>query len=786
MEHAGTEPVLTAPQRRSPHETPAHHYPWHRRAGPAPDSRIGNDDTMNNGISGNPIPHGALPGVDTAVRGTPPLLYEMCGLLTVQDGMTPNAQEAAQFEEALRLVHGTEVGAALLRDINACDIPPNKRPVCIFHNDDPYDDNASAFGYAELYGAPTIEFRAIQRDHADSENGRIDQAIDLFSDLVACYAENLGRPCTMLGFPPYRMSTFCTQIGRPLAQWQLDMEAYVEEASDDCEEFDAAVRIIVDWMAAPDLRPELRLVGLNLTRCPPLRGLDGVTTLDLAGNRISAFPPADQLPATVTTVNLAGNPVRDGADRYGDHLRCVMLGGAGCDVAHLRSVLPPEIQVMEMDPDHLQVLEKSIQLMKEFPVLNHGMVPVEAMESKGWTDDVMEKVYPADMLENAASHWLAPRPVNDAWRRAQKAQPNAAYAMTVMLGRLKGISDTAHLTNEAETIGDGNIRQRLAVLLQKMQRPGSEQFLTECLQIAKDGTEECNDRLLNTLNNLEIASQTADALAGLYDNRVDDLIQAGKEMLRRDAATRFIIGLMPQLDGRARAQALERRRARQQDTVANPNTAPNANAAGNEKADEIEEFLMLQLRLQSAGPLPSAQFKMEHGGLSYLTDADVEKARQRINDEANYGLVSFLGAWEPLQSVIRRTAPALWARSEKIKEHIYHDRGRLYAVLDRLPKVARGLFVHDAAHGLMAFEVRERRFWTRYDRLVDQHLTGHGLMRGDQDTLVRVCRMVNDDIQAMIHGETVRQFLSTKNVHLGSTTQWPEQPAWFKRLLKRI
>lgn len=70
---------------------------------------------------------------------------------------------------------------------------------------------------------------------------------------------------------------------------------------------DRALAEITRWTRTDRSGP-LRLNGINLTSCPPLP--EGVTQVDLQGNRITSLPAMRDMPQTLALLQLAGNPVR--------------------------------------------------------------------------------------------------------------------------------------------------------------------------------------------------------------------------------------------------------------------------------------------------------------------------------------------------------------------------------------------------------------------------------------------------------------------------------------------
>jgi hypothetical protein len=717
-------------------------------------------------VTGNPCAAAPLSGAGAHIDDiAPPELLDLCGLLTIQLGMRPTGHEASQLEQALRQINGTEIGAQLLRDIAACDIPPAERPAFIFENDDPYDDGASAFEYPALTGAYLIYFNT--SPGADAADGAAPdagvagfsagtatpaqaRAVQLFCDLAAFYADQLGQASAepALGFGPYSAIAFRAQLGMQVPQWQWDVEAWIQAPAADPDEHRGDVwERLCAWHGAGNSEVPLALVSLGLRECPPLQNVPGLRRLVLADNRIAAFPPAERLPSGITTVDLAGNPISAGAARYGENLTQVAVDEACFRDTQLHTAFPSRVEVIRTDANHVRRLMQAVQIMTQFPETLAGIAPIEPMERAGWTNEVMADLYDADLLEKAVTQWLAPAPASASWRRAQEADPNAAFAMTALLNRLQGIPQ----------YGPGRIqRERFVALLAKMQEPGKEPFLADCLAIARNGAESCQDRILDTLNDLHVASLNADVEAGDYDARPLELLHLGEDMFALHTLAQFTARLMPDLKQRARAQG--------------------------KRIDEVEQFLALRTRLQGKAFLPPLQFDMQFASLSLVTDDDVERAAAAILRERETRYTAFLASWSPLLSVIRRTAPHLLERADRWRDYIYSDRGRVYGWLDRLLRTDGRLFSSKRRQGDVVFNVEPSVFWTRYERMVDRHMTAQTGPRDD----VRAAAAADEEIRTVIHEATVRAFLDMHNLKLSRTIMNTREPRWFKRVRKRV
>lgn len=762
---------------------------------------------MTTALSGISAGGTVLPAAEPSPRRDEPGLHNLWGLLTVRGDNEPDARHSAQLEAALRIIDGTDIGASLLRALSSCDIPVHERPLIAFVNLDSHRDAALLLDDGSEDDERIIHFGvqwpSVPTDapFTDSSSYPFDdllpdelsqryQAVDLFADLATFFADHTGRPCLApsLGCVEYSALTFREQLGDEIPSWQYSMEAYLRAPAEAGEKRATVWELVNLWNDANKPEQPLQLNSLDLRECPPLRELPGLTWLILADNALTAFPPSNRLPPTLDRLDLAGNPIAVPPDDYSPGLRHLTLDRTVCDNAGLRAGLPPAVELEEVDADYVESFRAANRFVTEFPETLVGMVPVEEMERAGWSNDVMARLYPKDALEKAAAKWFAPSlsgdipqapaRAGDAWRRAQGADPNGAAALSALIDRLH-----AAWSRRPDPV----FHQRFAALLAKMCQPGNDQFRDECLSIAREGAASCNDQILYTLNNLHIASLNADVAAGAYDRKPAELMHHAEDMLNVHTLTQFFADLRPELQRRARERHME--------------------------FEEVEQWLHLHTRLQGSVHLPDMQFGMQFVNLSLVTDADARAARARIAEARNKGYLEFLAVWAPLQSVIRRVAPRLTERAGQWREHIVNDRGRFYGALDRLMKTDGQLFAAPRQSGMDVFRVGPRMFWTRFERLVHEHLRTidkrlataalqrktidappSGAVDEDLDelravmqyTLPQVCRAVNDTIQRLIQVATARDFLNMHGLKLEETIQEAKQPRWFKRLRQEI
>ncbi|WP_179283195.1 NEL-type E3 ubiquitin ligase domain-containing protein [Bordetella genomosp. 9] len=716
-----------------------------------------------------------VPPVDTYSIAEPPALRDLSGLLTVQEPDDCDEWEMAQVETALRIIADTDIGAALLRAVRACDVPANDTPAFVFEipedvrsgvsdRDETTDADGNhiiRFEPQPFIHAATDPADGARPEQQDAEWQR-QQAIDLFDDLAAYYATRIGqrRTAPELGYGEYSTLTFRDQLGDPVPQWQRDMAAYVSAAAGPDERRDLAWALVNMWSYAGDPTQPLRLISLGLREMPPLHNLASLQWLILAGNRLGEFPAPDMLPATLTMLDVAGNPIETPVRGYGPHLRQVTADAAMCARLGLRARLPAEIELVETSAEYANNLHVATRVLLEFPEMMANVIPVEEMELQGYTSEIMAPVYPPGLLDSAARKWLAAAPATDsaselppaseAWRKAQDVDANAVAALSALLNRLHDV----WLKQP-----DRAFRNRIVALLTKMRQPGKEKFLDECLSIARYGSGSCQDQILHTMNSLHIASLNCDIEEGVYDDKPFALLDQGEDMLNMDTLIQHFAELRPELQARAALRNIE--------------------------FDEVEQWLDLLTRLRGRTYLPAMQFKMHFEHMSVVEPSDAERASEKIAAGRNARFFDFLATWTPLQTVIRRVSPELIQRAEKWRDFIYNDRGRVFALLNRMMNAER-VFAARRESGMAVFPVRPRMFWTPYEKQVQEYLAQRGLRRDMPDVLTPACSAVSKDIEVIIGKAVVREFIGLHRLRLHRDIEWEGTPFWFNRIRYKL
>ncbi|OMI12984.1 E3 ubiquitin--protein ligase [Bradyrhizobium brasilense] len=220
-------------------------------------------------------------------------------------------------------------------------------------------------------------------------------------------------------------------------------------------------------------------------------------------------------------------------------------------------------------------------------------------------------------LHEVVADWLVDEPgAVDAWQGF--AEEQGAQDFALFLERLAGTVNYGHRA----------FRDQVAeTLLQAAMRP---KLREQYFELANGATASCEDRITLTWNGMQTARVNADVKDGLYDNRLDQLLQHGRVMFRLGA-----------LDDVARETVSSLRRA-----------DPEADI------DEIEVYLAYQTQLRDRLELHHIAPDMRFLNLAEVTADDVARAETSVRQQEATGFADFLATrWEPWDTAVRRIAP---------------------------------------------------------------------------------------------------------------------------------
>lgn len=359
----------------------------------------------------------------------------------------------------------------------------------------------------------------------------------------------------------------------------------------------------------PDLPARLRRLDVSENQLTSLPDLPArLHYLDASDNQLTSLP---EIPARLRYLDVSENRLTDLPDTLSVGLE--MLGASNNQLTGLPATLLTQLGGassidLRSNPIPAPVLADLASAMRGADyagpqvLLSMPLQPVE---------------HQPRLLHEVVADWLADEPgAVDAWQGF--AEEPGAEDFARFLERLAGTVNYGHRP----------FRDQVAeLLLQAAMRPALREQLFE---LANGSTASCEDRVTLTWNGMQTARLNADVKEGLYDNRLDQLLQYGRVMFRLEA-----------LDDIARETVSSLRRA-----------DPEANI------DEIEVYLAYQTQLRDPLELRHIAPDMRFLNLADVTPDEVAKAETSVREQEATGLAEFLATrWEPWDTVVRRIAP---------------------------------------------------------------------------------------------------------------------------------
>nr|WP_246510390.1 NEL-type E3 ubiquitin ligase domain-containing protein [Bradyrhizobium glycinis] len=228
-------------------------------------------------------------------------------------------------------------------------------------------------------------------------------------------------------------------------------------------------------------------------------------------------------------------------------------------------------------------------------------------------------------LQEVAADWLEGEPTTvAAWQRFAHEGGSAEYAR--FLDRLRA------------TVNYGNEAFRQAVAEDLRQAAVRPRLREQYFELASGANASCEDRITLAWNGMQTARLNADVEDGVYDGRVDELLQRGRVMFRLEA-----------LEGIARERVNSLRRA-----------DPDADV------DEIEVYLAYQTQLRNPLELRHIAPDMRFMNVSHVTERDVASAEASVRNQEAAEFPDYLATrWQPWESVVRRIAPEAYAEMQE-------------------------------------------------------------------------------------------------------------------------
>jgi Leucine-rich repeat (LRR) protein len=454
-----------------------------------------------------------------------------------------------------------------------------------------------------------------------------------------------------------------------------------------------------DLSALPLGLKVLRIRQAGLTSVPRLPA--GLKTLDLAENALTGL---DNLPAGLQTLIVSGNPLRSLPEVLPAGLTRLEADGAGLErlpalpepLEHLSvcrnqlatlPALPPGLRNLSADENRLTEFPENVPLTLEraYLVNNELRRLPPACANLAGCDFYLEgnpialpdlprvppgvpgprfhvsmQTYAAASrpgqpaprmsanLAEATSAWLLPDVPEAAQRWEALGNPAEAREFVQFLNRLRYPRNI-----QANVFKSEAFRADVVSLLTELSLPERAELRADVYALCTDATQTCDDRVLWTLSQLKALLLNDDIRMGRYDDRVNDVIELGRQM--------FSLDVLAQV-ARDKVRTLT-------------------------YIDEIEVYLAYAVKLRQALGLSSVVNDMLFFNVSGVTPADVQAALQTVRQRQEKEFPMFLALdYEPWQTLLRRRDPdrhaAVQARLHEVMER--HLEPELRSRLDAL------------------------------------------------------------------------------------------------------
>jgi hypothetical protein len=225
---------------------------------------------------------------------------------------------------------------------------------------------------------------------------------------------------------------------------------------------------------------------------------------------------------------------------------------------------------------------------------------------------------PRDLTE-ATSAWLSPDAPHVAQRWQTLGNPAEAGDFLLFLNRLR-----SPFHNNAKPFKTEAFRADVVALLTELSLPERAALRADVFALCTGATETCDDRVLWTLNQLKALLLNDDIRMGRYDDRIHEVVQAGREM--------FTLEMLDKI-AREKVKTLTR-------------------------IDEVEVYLAYAVKLRETLHLNSVVPGMLFSNSSGVTQADLDAALHTVRSRQLAEFPMFLALdYAPWQSLLRRREP---------------------------------------------------------------------------------------------------------------------------------
>lgn len=220
--------------------------------------------------------------------------------------------------------------------------------------------------------------------------------------------------------------------------------------------------------------------------------------------------------------------------------------------------------------------------------------------------------------------WLTGKDTDSEFRRHLALIPNDqnTQAFINFLDRLATNHNVKNSPKIKEQIAQWLVKLFVSPSLQK-----------DTFDIAFDATATCDDRVSLVWNEMKKAELVDDVKCGRYDDKLPELINAGREMFRLEKLEKISRDHM------------------------------NTHIKDNE-IDEIEVYLAYQTKLRTRLKLTTVGQDMLYFYNAKLSQDDLQCAETQVKAAENAEMLTWLAQWEPMHSVIQRNDMELWNTGE--------------------------------------------------------------------------------------------------------------------------
>ncbi|CAM3778126.1 NEL domain-containing protein [Bordetella sputigena] len=381
-----------------------------------------------------------------------------------------------------------------------------------------------------------------------------------------------------------------------------------------------------------DLPPAMRVLHAEHNRLDQLPSLPAwLEELDVSWNRLRSL---GELPRWLRILEAGNNILETLPGNLSPRLEVLIaprnrLTRLPDDLPNRLSLLAVQLNAIEELPGNIADLEHCSIHLDGNP-LAPGAVPLIVVGSAGprifFDDSANAVAQRARTVGGAVRYWWS-RPSVDAqarWDAIDQALGRRADAMefALVLDRLR----------TTVSYRDPAFRAQVEAWLVDLSRPERRSLFDETLALCQGASETCEDGLISIWNDVQMLRANDDVRAGLFDDRVQEVVETARQIFRIDALTAFA-----------------RRHERERVVI-----------------DPVELYLAYAVRLRDVLGLTMVAPMMRFYDLSSVTAHDLCKARDTVQalERAEFDRFLVLD-YEPWQTLLKRKDAKAYAEAEQ-------------------------------------------------------------------------------------------------------------------------